>query len=53
MTSYINSPVVNARPAADLSADPFFDNVSHIGAVKDAENDWTLGWTFREPFDAL
>jgi hypothetical protein len=52
MTSYINSPVVNARPAADLSGDPFFDNVSHIGAVKDEATDWTLGWTFRPPFNA-
>lgn len=46
MTSYINSAVANARPAATPS-DAFFDTVSHIGAVKDAANDWTAGWTFK------
>ena len=25
----------------------------YLGAVKDAANDWTLGWTYREPFTAL
>jgi hypothetical protein len=50
MTSYINTDAVNASTAATLPNDGFFDQVSHIGAVKDADSDWTLGWTFREPF---
>lgn len=53
MSSYINSATVNARAAADLSGDAFFDNVDYIGAVESAEADWTLGWTFRPPLDAL
>src|SRR5690606_20739567 len=51
MTHYRNSAAVNAIPAADLSADPFFDQVDYIGAVKDAASDWTLGWTYREALD--
>ncbi|MGV3593155.1 MAG: hypothetical protein ACO1PZ_15820, partial [Gammaproteobacteria bacterium] len=46
MTSYINTATANAQPAATLS-DAFFDSVSHIGAVKDAANDWTAGWTYK------
>lgn len=53
MTGYINSAAVNARPAADFSGDDFFDVVNYIGAVKDTANDWTLGWTFRQPFTTL
>ncbi|HEY0961698.1 MAG TPA: hypothetical protein VGE69_05010 [Pseudomonadales bacterium] len=47
MASYINTAEANARPAATLG-DSFFDAVSHIGAVKDAANDWTAGWTFKQ-----
>lgn len=53
MTSYINTTEVNARTAATLPNDGFFDQVDHIGAIKDANSDWTLGWTFREPFTTL
>jgi hypothetical protein len=53
MTSYINTATVNARTAATLPNDGFFDQVSHIGAIKDANSDWTLGWTFRQPFTTL
>ncbi|MEY4643027.1 MAG: hypothetical protein RLZZ227_3021 [Pseudomonadota bacterium] len=53
MTGYINSATVNARPAAPLGGDGFFDQVDYIGAVKDAANDWTVGWTFRQPFTTL
>ena len=28
------------------TTDPFFDNVDHIGAVKDDSSDWTRGWRF-------
>jgi hypothetical protein len=38
-----------AVPPADLSADSFFDNTSFIGAVEDADNDWTAGWTVGMP----
>jgi hypothetical protein len=45
-TSYINTAAVNARtPAAPF--DSFFDATTYIGAVKDAANDWTVGWTFK------
>lgn len=47
MTSYINSPAANSLPAATVQ-DSFFDEVDHIGAVKDAESDWTAGWTYRD-----
>jgi hypothetical protein len=51
---YRNSTLINARPVSDLSAtDSFFDKVDYIGAVKDQANDWTLGWTFRPPFEAV
>lgn len=53
MSGYINSTTVNGRSAATLPNDGFFDQVSHIGAIKDAANDWTLGWTFRQPFENL
>jgi hypothetical protein len=52
-TDYRNTATVNARPAADLSSDSFFDKTDYIGAVKDAANDWTLGWTFRPPFTVI
>lgn len=52
-TGYMNSGTVNARPATSFSGDDFFDEVDYIGAVKDAENDWTQGWSFAEPFTTL
>lgn len=44
---YVNTPAANARPAAVLQ-DSFFDQVNHIGAVKDQASDWSLGWTYRD-----
>jgi hypothetical protein len=46
MTSHINTAAANARSAA-APFDSFFDTTTHIGAVKDAANDWTAGWTFK------
>lgn len=46
MTTYVNTAAANALPAATLN-DPFFDRVDYVGAVKDAANDWTAGWTFK------
>lgn len=51
---YRNSATINARPFTNpATVDSFFDQVDYIGAVKDASNDWTLGWTFRPPFEAI
>jgi hypothetical protein len=37
---------VDATVATDVSTlDSFFSSVDFIGAVKDADNDWTAGWT--------
>ena len=37
---------VDATAATDVSTlDSFFSSVDFIGAVKDADNDWTAGWT--------
>lgn len=30
-----------------IPADPFFDKVDYIGAVKDESSDWTKGWTYK------
>ncbi|HWK55321.1 MAG TPA: hypothetical protein VNR18_13175 [Hyphomicrobiales bacterium] len=46
MASYINSATINALQAA-TQTDSFFDQVDFIGAVKNAENDWTAGWTYK------
>ncbi len=35
--------------AADLSGDSFFDATDFIGAVKSADEDWTLGWAVGMP----
>ena len=54
VNDYRNSALVNANTVSDLSAtDSFFDKVDYIGAVKDEASDWTLGWTFRPPFEAI
>ncbi len=43
---YINGPNETARPAVDAKAfDPFFDTTTYVGAVQNAANDWTQGWT--------
>lgn len=44
---YTNDADINAIPA-DIPSDSFFDQVDYIGAVKDAANDWTSGWTFQD-----
>ncbi len=35
--------------AADLSSDDFFEATDFIGAVKNADEDWTHGWTVGMP----
>lgn len=47
LNGFINSPAVNALAPVFLS-DSFFDNVDYIGAVKNANSDWTAGWTHIE-----
>ena len=43
---YINGPNENARPAVDPKTfDAFFDTTNYVGAVQNAANDWTRGWT--------
>jgi len=39
----------SAVPAADLGGDAFFDDTTFIGAVENADNDWTSGWTVGMP----
>lgn len=46
MTSYINTSAVNALTPA-TQTDSFFDATTYVGAVKDANSDWTLGWTYK------
>ncbi|MBO6506166.1 MAG: hypothetical protein JJ850_06130 [Kordiimonadaceae bacterium] len=44
--TYINGAVEANVTFTDVSAiDSFFDAVTAVGAVPDANNDWTLGWT--------
>jgi hypothetical protein len=47
LTGFVNGPQINAVVASTFS-DSFFDNVSHIGAVKDQASDWTAKWIFRD-----
>ena len=42
-----------AVAAADLSGDDFFDDTRFIGAIADADNDWTKGWTVAMPDAAV
>jgi hypothetical protein len=42
---WANGSILNAIPA-NIPADSFFDQVDHIGAVKDDSSDWTQGWSF-------
>ncbi len=36
-------------PAADLAGDAFFDATTFIGAMENADEDWTSGWTVGMP----
>lgn len=47
MDSYINSAAVN-EVMPGMPEGSFLDQVDFVGAVKDSENDWTRGWTFRQ-----
>ena len=43
---YINGANETARPAVDAkTVDAFFDTTAYVGAVQNAANDWTVGWT--------
>ena len=42
-----------AVPAADLSGDEDFEAASFIGAVENADNDWSAGWTTGMPDAAV
>ena len=44
---WTNGSVVNAVPA-NVPDDGFFDQVDHIGAIKDDASDWAAGWTFTD-----
>lgn len=35
--------------AVSLAAEPFFDDVSFVGAVENDDNDWTMSWTVGNP----
>jgi len=59
-TPTLVSLVVNGTAEASVTAfdaktlDPFFDTTTHIGAVKDASDNWYKGWTCNSsyaPFD--
>ncbi len=44
--TYINGATEAGVTATDVNAlDSFFDVTSYVGAVENAVNDWTLGWT--------
>lgn len=47
LTGFVNGPLINAVVPSTFT-DSFFDNVSHIGAVKDQSSDWTAKWIFRD-----
>lgn len=42
---WTNGSLLNAV-SPSIPANNFFDQVDHIGAVKDAASDWTAGWTY-------
>lgn len=46
LNGYVNGPVLNALPAATFT-DSFFDQVDHIGAIKNAQSDWASSWMFK------
>ncbi len=43
----INGHMLNAVTPM-IPDDPFFEQVDHIGAIKDATSDWTAGWSFSD-----
>ncbi|MFC3052769.1 hypothetical protein [Kordiimonas pumila] len=44
--TYINGATENGVTATDVSAvNSFFDATTYVGAVQNAANDWTAGWT--------
>jgi hypothetical protein len=47
LTGFVNGPLINAIVPSTFT-DSFYDNVSHIGAVKDVSSDWTAKWIFRD-----
>ncbi|MDT8428723.1 MAG: hypothetical protein RQ757_08150 [Pseudomonadales bacterium] len=47
LNGFVNTDSVNALPAAAFS-DPFFDQVDHIGAIKNAQSDWAASWIFQD-----
>lgn len=47
LTGFINGPVLNALPAATFT-DSFFNQVDHIGAIKNTQSDWASGWIYRD-----
>ena len=38
--------------AVSLADDNFFDATNFVGAIQNADNDWTSGWTFGSPSQA-
>lgn len=44
---WMNGPVLNAI-APSIPTDSFFTQVDYIGAIKDADSDWTAGWTYSD-----
>jgi hypothetical protein len=46
LSGFVNGANENGRPVFSASSvDPFFQNVSYIGAVRDANDTWWQGWT--------
>ncbi|MEX0617620.1 MAG: hypothetical protein WD180_01545, partial [Pseudohongiellaceae bacterium] len=44
---WANGSAINSI-SPSLPTDEFFDNVDHIGAIKDGSSDWTEGWTLTD-----
>jgi hypothetical protein len=44
---WMNGPVLNGLTPS-IPSDSFFEQVDHIGAVKDSSSDWTVGWTYSD-----
>jgi len=47
LSGVVNSAAVNAITPT-TPTDSFFDQVDHIGAVKDQKSDWTANWVFTD-----
>ena len=43
----VNGPVLNAVMPS-IPDDSFFEQVDHIGAIKDEASDWTAGWSWSD-----